>query len=178
MKIFKAIIMSIGIAAAAMTASAQDASVIQDALNYTGKEWCIIPMDEDYNEKIYSILSEKNGGSFAKIIVPEYDDEKITTLIVANANVEDAETLTITIGDEEYSLRKTDKGQETDTYLAKYASAIPSNINIFAKLYFNNMKSATLIAINRKFPSILEVYSIKVEIGNSTFTFAPDFPIK
>lgn len=172
------IIMAIIAMAAATAANAQDASVIQDAVNYTGKEWCIIPMDEDYNEKIYSILSEKDGGSFAKIIVPEYDDEKTTTLIVANANVEDAETLTITIGDEEYSLRKTDKGQETDTYLAKYASAIPSNINIFAKLYFNNMKSATLIAINRKFPSILEVYSIKVEIGNFTFTFAPDFPIK
>ena len=181
MKTIKAIIMAIGIAMAVKTANAQDIdAMFQQALDYTGKEWCTIPLDEDYQEKMYTLLSENNGDTFAKIIHPEFGNEKTTMLVIANKNAEDAEILSITIGDEKYLLEKINKGQaaDEDTYFAKFTGAIPSNLNMISKLMFNNMKSATLININRKFPSILEVYNIKVEIGGFTFTFSPEYPIK
>lgn len=168
-------------------ASAQNdyEAMFRKALEYKGTEWSVIPLDEDYEEKVFFLWSDnKNGDAEAKIIIPEFEGENSTMLLLTNINCENIKTLKITVGGTEHHLRKIEKGQAKgkDTFLAKY-TVFPKNRNFFAELLCHGVDSGTMITINTKFPTMLDVKNtITVEIpfedGTFTYTFSPTKPVK
>lgn len=180
------IIMAIMAMVAATAANAQGyEAMFKQALEYKGTEWSVIPLDEGYEEKIYFLWSDnKKGDISAKIIVPEFEGENSTMLLLTNADCENIAKLTIKVGDVVYPLRKISKGQakDEDTYLSSY-TVFPKNRNIFAELFCHGVDSGTMFTINTKFPAMLDVKNnLTIEVpfaeGSFTFTFSPTKAVK
>ena len=177
MKLIKIFIILVIMALTGAASAQKDyEAMFRKALEYKGTEWSVIPLDEDYEEKVFFLWSDnKNGDAEAKIIIPEFEGGNTMMLLLTNVNCEYIKTLKITIGDTEYPLRKIGKGQakDKDTFFANY-SVFPKNRNMIAELFCHGADSGTMIGLNTIYPTMLDIkntITIEVPFEDSTFTF-------